>query len=872
MFSLRIPTDIHDLDSARTRSLIDAAHANQLKNAAGAVLMYPVMVLVSFVATDLDENHPEMAYAVLGITLAMVFLRGAIPFRFRHMDADSRRSAIRLFNLGGLFSAALFTSLSVFSWHVNGLNETTFILLLLSGGMGAGTVTGVCMNLRLAYGFLAVTLVPLVVYGVVYGVVDGTPAATAIGVMYVAYSLLVLRFGKTGCRAYWEASIATMLLDEKAAFLEIDVATALKSAQAITRGRSRLEVVEGIVTCALEHVGFARGVLVLREDDGLCLAAQASSPVDIVFHSRPLPLAQAEDLVPVEVVQQVMDSGQPLSVGDMSRRPDLGRIPYVAERDIRCMIALPILTHGNTVGVLYLEDRKASRGLSSQRLEVLGMLAAQAAISLENVNFFDRVTKQEHWLASTLSCIRDAVITTNTEGKVTFCNPVAAHLTGWAESSALGRPLDEVMVLGPEPSETGSSTDSRLRCRDGNTLLIAHQQSAIVSSDGDEMGSVIVFRDVTHERAFQQRMGRSQRLESIDRLAGGVAHDFNNLLTVILTYTTMLSRERVPRHILDDIKEIHEAARSAETLTHQLLAFSRQQVLVPVPTDLNQVVVDMSKMVRRLLEDDIRLQIDLEPQLGCALLDKGKFEQVILNLVVNARDAMAGGGLITIETRSTVVSEDDAAGYPPGSYVRVQVSDTGHGMDADTRSRIFEPFFTTKQDGKGTGLGLAMVHGIVRQSEGFIVVESAPGEGTSISISLPKTEVQRARQVPEPKPAYGTGKTILLLEDTASVRRLAARVLEEQGYKVIQARSDELVRMERDLADVDLLLTDVIMPNVSGPDIARLLSKERPELRVLYMSGYAPDTVLERGVAADNFLQKPFTPHELKSKVHLALH
>ena len=378
-------------------------------------------------------------------------------------------------------------------------------------------------------------------------------------------------------------------------------------------------------------------------------------------------------------------------------------------------------------------------------------------------------------------------------------------------------------------------------------------------------------------RASEQQLRQSQKLEAVGTLAGGVAHDFNNLLTVILSYTDMVMKALGPNSPLrEDLEAVHGAALRAAGLTRQLLAFSRKQVMQPKVLDLNDAITSIEKMLRRVIGEDIDLRPSRMRRPRVVQADPGQLEQVIMNLVVNARDAMPRGGRATLETSNVHFAEgapDLPAPMMPGDWVLFSVSDTGCGMDERTRVRIFEPFFTTKEPGKGTGLGLSTVYGIVKQSGGFIWVESEPGQGTTFKIYLPQaaeTDAPAARASEPARRSVGV-ETILLAEDEEPVRILARRCLEGMGYRVLAAsHADEAQRMaERHVGPIHLLLADVVMPGGSGPDLAGRLAPGRPEMRVLYMSGYTDDGIIHRGVIAPGIelLEKPFTPATLARKV-----
>jgi two-component system cell cycle sensor histidine kinase/response regulator CckA len=380
-------------------------------------------------------------------------------------------------------------------------------------------------------------------------------------------------------------------------------------------------------------------------------------------------------------------------------------------------------------------------------------------------------------------------------------------------------------------------------------------------------------------RRSEEQLRQSQKMEAIGSLAGGVAHDFNNLLSVILGYSQMLAEEfKVGDPIRADLDEINGAGLRAAELTRQLLAFSRQQVLQPTIVDLNEIFTGMEKMLRRLIGEDVELEWLAAPALDKILVDPGQMEQVIMNLTVNARDAMPEGGKLTVQTANVVLTETEVAehaGVKAGAHVMLAVTDTGHGMDAATQARIFEPFFTTKEVGKGTGLGLSTVFGIVKQSGGAIGAWSEPGKGTIFTTWFPVTRAAATRMSrpdggSERRPLRGS-ETVLVVEDEERVRLLVRTILTKYGYRVLEAQSagDALIVCEQHGATIELLLADVVLPRISGPHLAARLVSTRPEMKVLYMSGYAGASMLQHGVVGSGapFLQKPFTPEVLARAV-----
>lgn len=416
--------------------------------------------------------------------------------------------------------------------------------------------------------------------------------------------------------------------------------------------------------------------------------------------------------------------------------------------------------------------------------------------------------------------------------------------------------------------------------------IVKHNLARLIPAIGRELRQAEGRRE--HKRAeedalrqSEEQLRQSQKMEAIGRLAGGISHDFNNLLTAIIGYSEFLlfrlDQEDPLRKYAEEIKKAGERASS---LTRQLLAFSRKQVLQPEVLDLNIIVADLDNMLRRLIGEDIELVTLLEPDLGAVKVDPGQMEQVIMNLAVNARDAMPYGGKLIIETANVDLDELYARQHSPirpGHYVMLAVSDNGCGMDKETLSHIFEPFFTTKEQGKGTGLGLSTVYGIVKQSEGFIWVYSEPGTGTTFKIYLP--QVQGAERWPKTSPLTTRmqrgSETILLVEDEEVVRELVGKLLPVNGFTVLAARngSEALAICQQHKGPIHLLLTDVVMPQMSGRQLAAHLSKLHPEMKVLYMSGYTDDAIIRHGVLEPGlaFIQKPFTIDTMIQKVREVL-
>ncbi len=486
----------------------------------------------------------------------------------------------------------------------------------------------------------------------------------------------------------------------------------------------------------------------------------------------------------------------------------------------------------------------------------------------------------------------DMIFTMDLHGNLTSINRTGEDISGYTRAEALA--MNIVQVLPPEHcgavekvlediaagKEVPRIFELEFLTKNGNRVAVEigvrprYERGKPVEVEG-------IGRDVSQRKGLEAQLRQAQKMEAVGRLSGGIAHDFNNLMTVVLRYTHILAKKLGPDSPnCAELEAIKSAGERAAALTRQLLAFSRKQVLKPEVLDLDIVMEDLQKMLRPLIGEDIELSLIPEPDLGRLRADKGQIEQIVMNLAVNSRDAMPKGGRLTIRTANVDLDKSYTrlhVGSQPGAYVMLDVTDTGCGMDEATLGQIFEPFFTTKEQGKGTGLGMSTVYGIVKQSGGYIWVDSKLGLGTSCKIFFPR--VEQAVMTPKVRevlagPAGGK-ETILLVEDEGSVAILARRVLEREGYRVLEAREgQEALRISgRYVGPIHMILTDVVMPVMSGREVAHRLLSERPEVKVLYMSGYTDDEVLQHGILDCDigFLQKPFTDDTLARKVREVL-
>ena len=485
----------------------------------------------------------------------------------------------------------------------------------------------------------------------------------------------------------------------------------------------------------------------------------------------------------------------------------------------------------------------------------------------------------------------DVIYTHDLEGHFTSLNRAGEQITGYTRAEAAQMSVLQIvspayqdqirgMIARQFADEAKTPCSLEILAKDGRKVML-EVSPRLVLKDGQAVGVQGIARDVTQRRHLEEQLTHAQRMEAIGHLAGGVAHDFNNLLTVVTGYSELvLRRLGAESPVRQEIEQIKKAGERATTLTRQLLAFSRKQMLQPRVLDLNAVLSDVEHLLRRLIGENIQLTMVLGPDLKRVKADPGQMEQIIMNLAVNARDAMPQGGMLTVGTANVVLDDDYANQHvdvKPGQYVMLAVSDTGIGMDDHTRSHIFEPFFTTKVKGKGTGMGLSTVYGIVKQSGGYVWVYSEPNQGSTFKIYLPRIddpiETQDAANLAEELSA-GV-ETVLLVEDEEAVRSLVCKVLRASGYTVLESLNPaDALRIAREHPDpIHLLLTDVVMPQMSGREVANQVIVLRPSTKVLFISGYTDDAIVHHGVLDPKtaFLHKPFSPDALARKVREVL-
>ena len=589
------------------------------------------------------------------------------------------------------------------------------------------------------------------------------------------------------------------------------------------------------------------------------------------------------------LVEYVLRTGEPLLctpdvAQQMQRR---GEVQLTGKPPLH-WLGVPLKVNHHVLGALVLKNHSRNTSFSEHDRDVLTLVAQQLAAAIDRKRNEQAVRRSEVRYRSLVQTAVYGIYRSSLDGRFLDVNPALIGMLGY--NSAL-----EILALDPQkdvfvdPAEYTRLVDEFRRAgrMDGFEVRWKRKDDGIITvrisgravAGGDEPSDVLeaIAEDITERRLLEDQFRQAQKMEAVGRLAGGIAHDFNNLLMVISGYTEVLLDQLTLGHPLHaKVEAIQQASDRATTLTRQLLAFSRKQLLELKVIDVNAIVTDMERLLRPLIGEDIELATTLAPNVGCTRADAGQLEQVIMNLVVNAKDAMPSGGKISI--RTACVTLDDS--YRPentliknGPYVMISVSDNGHGMDRETQARIFEPFFTTKEKGKGTGLGLSTVYGIIKQSGGYVFVQSELGRGTVFTIYFPRVDEpsEAHGDVPVSLAAAGGTETVLLVEDEDSVRQLVRETLEARGYRVLEASNGQtaLTVSANHPAPIHLVITDVVMPGLNGHELVRQIEPARPGIKVLYLSGYAQDA-FSTPLSADaqkTFLQKPFTLQSLARKV-----
>ncbi|HZQ21320.1 MAG TPA: PAS domain S-box protein [Terriglobales bacterium] len=555
-------------------------------------------------------------------------------------------------------------------------------------------------------------------------------------------------------------------------------------------------------------------------------------------------------------------------------------------------LGVPLKAGNQCFGALVVQSYLGNIRFGDRDKEILTFVSQQLASAIEHKRHEEALRRSEARYRSLFQSAVYGIYRSSMDGRFLDVNPALVSMLGYpgAEQVLALNPKQDVFL---QPEEHTRLMQEFRHCgrldgievkwkrQDGGPITVRLSGRVVSTVEEPEEVLEIIAEDVTERRALEDQFRQAQKMEAVGRLAGGVAHDFNNLLLVISGYTEVILDNLTPGSVLHQkALAVQQAADRATTLTRQLLAFSRKQLLELKVVDVNAIISDIERLLRPLLGENIELTAKLAPDLGNTRADAGQLEQVLMNLVVNAKDAMPSGGKLAIQTANVALDDSYRREHTfirPGPYVMLSVSDTGQGMSKEIQSQIFEPFFTTKEKGKGTGLGLSTVYGIVKQSGGYIFVESEPCRGTTFRIYLPRVEdaadaAVGAKTAPE---SIGGSETILLVEDEESVRQLVRETLQSKGYNVMEAENGEraLRIAEAHKAPIDAVITDVVMPGMSGRDLAQRLLTTRPDIKILYLSGYTEDAIIHQDVLEPGtaFLQKPFTLQTLTKKVREVL-
>ncbi len=588
------------------------------------------------------------------------------------------------------------------------------------------------------------------------------------------------------------------------------------------------------------------------------------------------------------LTEYVLRSGEPVLVTpavfeDLVRR---GEVESIGAPSLD-WLGVPLQTGASCIGVVVVQTYSENTRFGDRDREILKFVSQQLAAAIEHKRDSEALRRSEARSRSLILSAAFGICRCTLGGRFLDVNPALITMLGYgsiqdllhldARREVFVNPLEfDRLVEDYRHSGSLNGVEVQWKRKDGRVIIVRLSGCAATGADEPEEVLELIAEDITDRRQLEEQLRQAQKMDAVGRLAGGVAHDFNNLLMVINGYTEVLLEQLEkdsPAHL--KVQFIQQAADRAATLTRQLLAFSRKQLLELKVIDVNTIISDMERLLRPLIGENIELVTRLSSETGHTRADAGQLEQVIMNLVVNAKDSMPEGGKLTLQSSDVTVRQSfhEHRFIQPGRYAVISVADTGHGMDKETKSRIFEPFFTTKEKGKGTGLGLSTVYGIVKQSNGYVFAESEIGAGTTFYVYLPRVEDSAEAVSPAKSPQHEAGgcETVLLVEDEESVRELVRVTLTSRGYKVLEAEDGErgLQIAESCKEHIHILITDVVMPGIGGRELARKLLALRPGISVLYLSGYTEDAVVTPGALGPGtgFLQKPFTLQNLAKKV-----
>jgi len=657
----------------------------------------------------------------------------------------------------------------------------------------------------------------------------------------------------------------------------------------IVRTRDRQELFDEACRIAVELGKFRLAWIGLLDANGLDVTPVARAGVDEGYLDSVQLTVRDDAPDRCELVARALREKTAVVCNDIDADPQMAHWREEAlRRGYRSVVVFPLQLKDKVAGLLVLYASEAGF-FDTEEMRLLTEIASDISFALDHTEKVAELRLQ----GAALNAAADSIVITDRNGTIEWVNPAFTALTGYGAEEAIGKNQSELSKSGVHDqlfyrdlwdtilaghTWQGEMTNRR---KDRSVYIVHQTITSVKGARGETDHFIGIGQDITERKTLEAQVRQANKMDAVGQLASGVAHDFNNLLTVILGFADFMAADLdMASEHGTDLGEIIKAARRAEALTRQLLAFSRQQVLHTAPVDVNGLITEMTGMLVRLIGENIEVSLALAPNLSLALADRGQLEQVVMNLVVNARDAMPDGGSVTIETADVELENSSfhAETVMHGRYVMLAITDTGSGMTKETQRRLFEPFFTTKEAGKGTGLGLSTTYGIIKQSKGYIWVYSEPGRGTTFKVYLPCSNRELPLQAVNSvvtAPVKRPSETVLLTEDEAGVRQLAKRILENAGYRVLEAANgDEGERLfAQHSGSIDLLVTDVIMPGCGGPELLSRLHVQSPALKVLYMSGYTEQSAaIKAGIDSGTpFVQKPFTAAEFVQQVREAL-
>lgn len=715
----------------------------------------------------------------------------------------------------------------------------------------------------------------------------------------------------------------------------LDLATVIKASHMISGEIIMERLLEQLMLTLIENAGAETMSLILEKDGGLFIESGGSANVKSITSKKSVP-AEGSKLVPDSVINYVKRTLEPVVLNDAAHEGMFTEDPYITENNIRSVLCVPLVRQNEFKGIVYLENRLTAGAFTSGRIEIVKLLSTQATISLENSLLFQKEKQNEMELQlkneemeqqceeiqaqyEEMEALNEELVSSS--GELMTLNETLAIFKKFAEESGQGMGMTDlngsITYVNPGLCEILGYTSPEMMIGEdlkkfyqkdiadriwneiipkvkegkewvGELILVSQfdKMTPVIQSFftiRDNCGSLLyiatIITDITERKRLEEQLFQSQKMDAVGRLAGGIAHDFNNLLTAIMGFSELILRDmntEDPHYF--DVKEILKAAERSATLTRQLLAFSRKQMLKPSNLDLNQVVQDMEKMLNRLVGEDVRLFTFLMDGLNTIRADRGQVEQIIMNLVLNARDAMPAGGTITIMTGNKTIDANTAETIPnsrPGNFICITIEDTGIGIDPQDIDMIFEPFFSTKDPDKGTGLGLSVVYGITAQHNGWINVKSTIGKGTRFNIYLPSiaTAPAESEQGEDQEKIFrGSGERILLVEDQQEVLNFVTKALKGFGYIVIPATTGKsaITLFDKEDGNFDLVLTDVVLPDINGTQIISYVRNKKPGIPVIMSSGYTDqksqwDIIRDKGY---HFMEKPYSLNVLLKTIY----